>query len=123
MTGENVRLTPTSYINKFEEDNYEEIFVVEVYDIAESDKKLFKWAKEETVKERSCNFLNLKESFNLILEKNISNVHTIKWIENFYPNMNVTCLENVENQNELRCGFRSIWKNSIDNSANDLLSE
>lgn len=106
----NIKVNPTSYINQFEESNYKEIFAVEVYDINESDMKMIKWDKLETEAKQRCNFLNKEENFNLILEKNMSDVHTIEWFKAFYPNMNVTCLENVANQNEIRCGYKEISK-------------
>lgn len=95
--------------NKFDEDDFSEVFLLEAFEINKFDLSFVDLIKQRQLKimpEKT--FWNRKEGMNVILEEDACKDGNTKWINNFYPNFNIKLVENYEDKKKLRCKFRTI---------------
>lgn len=93
--------------NKFEEDNFTEVFLIEIFKIEEND---FKFKNESLLRKNEeatiDSFLKIHKDLNIILENDSMKEGNIKMIQNYYPDIKITVLDCFEQEKGMRCGFK-----------------
>lgn len=93
--------------NKFEEDNFTEVFLIEIFKIENED---FKLSDESLIHKHEeptiDNFLKIHKDLNIILENDSMKEGNIRMIQNYYPDIKITVLDRFEQEKGMRCGFK-----------------
>lgn len=99
------------YVDKFEEEGFVEISVIEILDINEKDAKLIKPEVTDFVEKKDNTQSNSIEKYHnhhLLIDNDNFKQDSIKWIKKCYPHCKFTFLENDEEEKNRRCGFKKI---------------
>ena len=100
-------------VNKFENEDYFEIFIVQSFEINQEDSKMLttRISKNASINASyEVNRIDKTKQYNLIVESDYFREDIKKWLKYYYPDFNIIKLKKFDEDQELRCKYVDINK-------------
>lgn len=104
-----IKVQRINIINRFQEDHFHECFIIQIFKVEQNNMYTLGFNEPNYLNDQKIVINNNRnKSRNVFLEKDNITEENLRIIKDYYPNLNIKILENLEEKEQLRCTIKKL---------------